>query len=235
MANLYKIVSIGSLDLGFSPWSAVFCKITMEEGRLSISGVVGPKRNGNCEGSCGQIGESVKAITEFFPDWNAELRDRFVEVWDKWHLNNMRPGCSHQMANWDTGKRLEVVSYGLTTEAVVLRKSVLERVAKAYLMGKWEQFSNTERALGLLENWYKDVFSPPDADDPLSGFYEVKKRETKDAGWVSSIEHPEGLLGKACEVCGHKYGSDWQFEAIPEDVVSFLVSLPESKLTPVWV
>ena len=28
-----------------------FCKIEFEDGRLSISGVIGPKRNGNAKGS----------------------------------------------------------------------------------------------------------------------------------------------------------------------------------------
>ena len=33
----------------------IFCKITLDNGRLSISGVIGPKSNGNARGGCGQI------------------------------------------------------------------------------------------------------------------------------------------------------------------------------------
>lgn len=31
-----------------------FCKIEFEDGKLSIRGVIGPTRNGNCKGSAGQ-------------------------------------------------------------------------------------------------------------------------------------------------------------------------------------
>lgn len=42
-------------------------------------------------------------------------------------------------------------------------------------------------------------------------------------GWVRPDEHPDGLLTKPCPVCGYLYGSAWVYEALPDDVVAFLV------------
>lgn len=36
-----------------------FCEITYEDGNLSICGVIGPKRNGDCYGSCGQCVDEI--------------------------------------------------------------------------------------------------------------------------------------------------------------------------------
>lgn len=47
--------------------------------------------------SCGQNCETIRTL---YPD--DKWVQRFCDVWDKWHLNAMRPGCAHQMADgWD--------------------------------------------------------------------------------------------------------------------------------------
>jgi hypothetical protein len=40
--------------------------------------------------------------------------------------------------------------------------------------------------------------------------------EEKALGWLTPEEHPDGLLGRACPVCGYKYGHDWKYFPIPE-------------------
>jgi hypothetical protein len=78
----------------------VFCKIGFDGQRLSISGVEGPTRNGNCIGACGQIdmhlgqGEDITPA----PGWTAETIAAFLQAWNRWHLNDMRAGCEHQRA-----------------------------------------------------------------------------------------------------------------------------------------
>jgi hypothetical protein len=57
----------------------------------------------------------------------------------------------------------------------------------------------------------------------------------KAAGWVTPDEHPEGLLAKPCPVCGYKYGTAWNKESVPEDVLAWLRSLPDTEITPAWV
>ena len=59
--------------------------------------------------------------------------------------------------------------------------------------------------------------------------------ETKILGWLYPEDHPDGILCKPCPVCGYKYGTSWKKEDVPEDVVEWLFSLPDSEVKPAWV
>ena len=82
----------------------VFCKIIYDDGRLSITGVEGPLRNGDAKGGCGQIDKHIKGDHghRLSSGWSKEMLDTFIAVWKEWHLNDMRAGCEHQRAaGWD--------------------------------------------------------------------------------------------------------------------------------------
>lgn len=115
-----KTVRIGSLK----GYGNVYCKIEFENEKLSISGVMGPLNNGNCRGGCGQINmefehrnpednddryrERIKPTEfTFAPGWDSEKWLDFLDVWKRWHLNDMRPRCEHQK---DWGKKKLTVS-----------------------------------------------------------------------------------------------------------------------------
>lgn len=70
---------------------SVFCKIEFKHGKLSIKGVEGPLRNGDCHGSCGQITIDYTKIKRFAEGWTFRMVERFRDIWDEWHLNDMRP------------------------------------------------------------------------------------------------------------------------------------------------
>jgi hypothetical protein len=56
--------------------------------------------------------------------------------------------------------------------------------------------------------------------------------------WNSHLyqsEHPEGILMKPCPVCGYKYGTAWNKEELPEEVIEFLQSLPDTPIKPAWI
>lgn len=81
-----------------------------EEGkmRLSISGVVGPKANGDAVGSCGQISEEL--TSEYFTPangWDRGMVDVLLRLWEDWHLNDMRAGCEHQRADGWNERRID--------------------------------------------------------------------------------------------------------------------------------
>lgn len=99
---------------------SVFITIKWHDGKLSISGVEGPRGNGDAWGSCGQI---------VMGDWSGYKAhgdsdlDMIKRLWDRWHLNDMQAGDAVQMA-WlrenghgkdytETCKKLEAV--GLLT------------------------------------------------------------------------------------------------------------------------
>ena len=85
-----------------------YAEITYENGRLSIHGVIGPKPNGNCWGSCGQCQDEIRMGIPAV-GWTPEMLIKFCNIWDAWHLNDMRPYCEHQKAlGWDELAREKV-------------------------------------------------------------------------------------------------------------------------------
>lgn len=98
----------------------VFCKIEIsDDGRLSITGVIGPNHYGNAKGGCGQIDSEFdhqdksendarydhpikSSELRFAPGWNRAKWYEFLHIWKVWHLNDMQPACEHQRAlGWD--------------------------------------------------------------------------------------------------------------------------------------
>lgn len=66
--------------------------------RLSIVGVEGPRSDGNARGSCGQNRDALTGDYVVTPGWSRDMVARLAEIWDRWHLNDMRAGCEHQRA-----------------------------------------------------------------------------------------------------------------------------------------
>lgn len=144
--------------------------------RLALTGVVlrngGSLRRDNDWVSSGQIGIDVlREIVRPAPGWTVEDARQLADVWDRWHLNDMRAGCEHQRADGWGERRIDpdkpTDTYGLHFEG--------------------------QRA----PSWNLLV-------------------------WVRPGEHPDGLLGKPCEVCGYRYGTAWLYEPVPEDVLAFV-------------
>lgn len=109
-----KVIHIGTIEQG-GKLADIYCKICFKDGKLSISGVIGPKQNGNAIGGCGQIdmefahrnkNHNDKRYEEkelihswqinFAPQWNADKWLDFLEIWHLYHLNDMHSGCEHQ-------------------------------------------------------------------------------------------------------------------------------------------
>ena len=115
--TLSKIVHPGRVTVwtstGRETLGDVFCKIEYRDERLSITGVEAPRPNGNCWGSCGQIAMGYKhrddadddgryssptRIKEWAPGWTEALWFDFLDVWKRWHMNDVRSACKHQRA-----------------------------------------------------------------------------------------------------------------------------------------
>jgi hypothetical protein len=189
--------------------------------RLSISGVEGPRRNGDALGGCGQI--------EMGREWHhdrAPFYDQLSEVWDRWHLNDMRAGCEHQRAEgWGAGELVEVVTYKLTSEAAKEQRSASAFVQQQVRERGEVKVNEEMRALLNLPYFTTQA---PDADAPGAGRYEVHQREQKHPAHLRPDEHPAGVLGKPCPVCGYRYGTRWLSEEVPTNVIDFLRTLPDA-------
>lgn len=269
---MHKIVNIGTVPApdGRTGRAEIFCKINTEAGKLSISGVIGPLKNGNARGSCGQIADDIReamnageikraAGWEEKPDtrgeWTgteyARVNDplvKFINVWDRWHLNDMRAACEHQRAaGWEDQARetIKIYQWRLKPEISAKKKDLeaeaLER-AKSTEAGRSLGFYAQDREILKLEQFIK-TNDPELSPGDLARFYEAcadrsgyfAHIEEKARGWTTWPDDPRGLLGKPCEVCGYRYGSEWKREELPAGVVEWLEALPETEKTPAWI
>lgn len=185
---------------------------------LSVVGDVidNSKRGDNRFMTCGQCFEAFGDITTSSLPMGYTVSE-FIAKWERWHLNDMRPGCEHQR---DWGKKsLTLVTYSLSTETYQNRERIKNKAMdnlkkKGSAEIKWD-----ERVLLNLP-WEK--ITPEDHTIP---FYDKKKTETKLSGWVNPSEHPEGELCKPCPTCGYKYGTAWLYEPLPLNVIEFFLDL----------
>lgn len=222
-------------------------------GRLSITGVVGPRSNGDAYGSCGQISDTIReAINagEFKPNdaqgWTVPDVLSFLDLWDRYHLNDMRPECEHQRAaGWPQMARQEIHTYQYRLKPEISeQKKQLEREAieRASSTKKSDLgFNPLERKILKLEQFIKTDSQKLTPDQqrfyiPTSDTHGYFAHDTvKTRGWITHSDDPRGLLGKPCEVCGYKYGHAWNTEKLPVNLLHTLEALAESKNIPAWI
>lgn len=220
-----------------------FVKIEFENERLSISGVIGSKKNGNCMGICGQCVEEIRQ-GEPVEGWTKEMIQRLCDIWDEWHLNDMRPYCQHQKElGWDklASKTATLYNYELTQEAY--RKQEAAKRAAIQALKNGETFTPSAEQVKYASLPYS-ITTPVEISGEDAMNYEPKKplysgdkgpTKVKMLGWLKPDEHPDGILGKPCPVCGYEYGHSWNMEKVPEDVIKWLFSLPDTAVQPAWI
>ncbi len=243
-----KIVRIGRVKVG-TYRRHVFLEIEFHKGKLSMHGTVGPRASGNCYGSSGQIvmefahrnPEDNDARTrhpiepgeiEFAPGWSKAKWLDLIDIWESWHLNDMRPGCEHQMAEKWGQELLKFTTYILNSSTCQMRQNIERRVQQEIgLKGTASVTPEEQEVLNLP--YSLDV--PEGSPEPKLIWYNPKTMTSKYSGHTYPTEHPQGVLTKPCPICGHKYGSDWQKVEVPEKVLDFLRSLPDTDIEPAWV
>lgn len=84
--------------IGQGPNGILWLEVQWNGTRLSITGVEGPRRNGDCRGSCGQCREALLEVTDPAEGYTLGTIRQLYAIWNAWHLNDLRAGCSHQQA-----------------------------------------------------------------------------------------------------------------------------------------
>lgn len=94
----------------------VFVEVKWDGLRLSITGVEGPKANGDARGSSGQIIMTLSADDRgewtYKTGWDDAMMTRLLEVWDRWHLNDLTAGTPKQeefIREWKKTHRYDYV------------------------------------------------------------------------------------------------------------------------------
>lgn len=254
-----KVVRVGTIPTYDGARASVFCEVKYtEDGRLSITGVIGPRSSGNAAGGCGQIDMEfahrdphdddprydrpvpASAFT-FAPGWDADTWLAFLDVWKRWHLNDMHPGCEHQRAaGWREIAREEVTLYHwrLRTEVSASVRKALKDAEARLRAGESVALDSEAAALAALpgEVTTAEDVAPGPLYEPRTPLYDGGRpaSERKALGWLRPSEHLRGILTKPCEVCGYAYGSAWQREEVPGRVLDFLRSLPPTDKPHPW-
>ncbi len=152
-------------------WTFITIKFNTETRSLSITGVEGPKANGDANGSCGQIGMLEWVPIGYTSGYDDATIARLREVWDNHHLNDMCAGSPAQ---------------------------------SAYLKAN-------------------------PVDDRMN-HYKKASQALRDAGLNPDPNHIHN--GKP-----YVYGSAWLHEDVPEEIIEWLFSLPDTgadMLPSVW-
>ena len=242
MQYMMKVINPVMCDVNGKKVRA-YAKIKFVDGNLRITGVIGPMRNGNCKGSCGQC---VDEIREGKPTegWTEGMVQEFCDIWDKWHLNDMRPYCQHQKdLGWDklADKKVMLYNYKLTRDAYSKKRAAKDAAMKALERG--ESFTPTQEQVKYTKLPYS-ITTSAEISGEDAVYYEPKKpifagdtgaTSTKLLGFLREDEHPDGILCRACPVCGYKYGTSWIKEEVPPEVIAWLFELPDAEAKPAWV
>lgn len=225
-----------------------YAKIKFEDGRLSITGVVGPMSNGNCRGSAGQCVDEIRK-GEPANGWTEEMLKKFCDIWDRWHLNHMRAYCQHMReAGWleHFEESVKIEKWSLTREAYQMKKAAEEAALEALRNGKPFYPTKDQTAYARME-FFIDIYNDEDITERIGTSYKdayaLKPKGTLGDGiieykqrcMISYKEHPLGFMGRPCPVCGYEYGTKWLKEEVPSEVIEFLFSLPESETIPAWI
>ena len=251
-----KVIRPGTIKVDSVRRVPIFCKIEIREnGELSITGVEGPRTNGDCFGSCGQIEMHLSepgGLDTFEPaeGWTLERFQEFLKVWDKWHLNHMKPYDEEmEAAGWPELARKEMRGYAfsLTTEAYEAKKAA-ERAALEALRNDQTFKPHPDQVMAATRPGSYEVWTYADEPEPapVAGYERtkdlwghnkgnMKHPERKTLGWLRPQDHPDGLLTRKLREDGQGYGSAWFKRELPLVIVQFLADLPASDQKPAWV
>ena len=234
-----KIIHPCTVDAGMKRPKDAFCKITITDKDkgpvLSITGVVGPTPRGNAYSS-GQCVDTIRVGTPT-KMWDREMLDKLCNIWDRWHLNDMRAGCEHQVGEaWDASRQVKIYEYKMGADLLKEQNRLKKNVEEKLLAGAVVQLKEPQLSLYNKPYFVKYYNSAPPAGyekygeetKPVSSLYPMDS----DTKWGD--KHPLGILTKPCPVCGYKWGSSWLYEPLPEDVIEWLKNLPDTDKMPAW-
>lgn len=187
-----------------------------KEGRVSFTGEYSE------DGRWHSCGQNVDMLRTF----ESKAAQRLAVLWDRWHLNDMRPYCEHQKKlGWDTvaSEKVTLYHWRLTPAALAAKKDSEERALDSLRAGKTHRPTQEERDMASL-SWDKTTSTkrrPSSHYAPSVSLYssDPGHEETKMLGWLTPKQHPRGILSKPCPTCGYKYGTEWKREEVPKRIL----------------
>lgn len=248
MQDFSKSIRIGTIPYDSTRAMSVFCDIKFKAGKLSITGVEGPKANGDCLGSCGQIDMHLRergGLDGYIPadGWTLEMVNQLLQIWRDHHLNDMKPYDAEMLAaGWPDKAKIELIGYRFTinSETINQQRSIKDAAQAKLNAGESARYSAADLAIVKMPYdmtiWqYPDAPAPACPDGYKAGDYRGEKQtERKALGWLRPEEHPDGMLGRKLRADVPAYGSRWFKHDIPESVLQWLADLPDADKPNPW-
>lgn len=211
---------------------------------------------GTYDGGGGQILNSLNTEPlQLAPGWTGTKLDELRSIWERWHLNGMQAGCTHQRAlGWGHGKTI-ALSPDELTEA---QRKTLDAKAAAkvtHAREAWKAKRCESLAGGGRRSWFEahdttDQRLTVDLDNAiklwagrggggalrtvgyqtlyvtLTDWLEADAAAAVPAAPFTGAIYQDSL-GAPCPECGYAYGSRWLSEPLPDSVYAFVDSLPQ--------
>lgn len=206
-----KIISFGKVAPSWQKNKNLkFNEITLELELKEINGKPVFTASGNLWDSIHRDieigGQCIDHLWEDYQDQieNKALFEKIMKLWEKYHLNDTKAWCEHM--NYGEFPKTEIAIHHLSGNEAYNEISKIRQLPNRYLEVSEQGLKNIPRAL----------YEYPS--------YKIKKNEhitLKSNGWLTydPVLTPEGLIGKACPVCGAKYGCSWWYKPIdPKDL-----------------
>lgn len=172
------------------------------------------------------------------PYMESPVFSEILRLWKAYHLNDMHPECEHQHeAGWDklANKKVNLYHWRMTQDAIKEQRAAEKAAVIALKRGEIFKPTIKQRFFANLKYSLTTYTETLPAD--IAKYYEPKKplyigdsghTEVKALGWLKESEHPDGLLSKACPVCGYKYGTSWVYFPIPAKDEKIIYQLLET-------
>lgn len=214
---MVKVFYFGKYDFeGKGKINSVEIEICLQDKKdgkvFTASGRVWNRTHTDCimGGQClDEIADNCKEIA------NDATFKKIYKFWTLYHLNDMHPECEHQNAlGWKelAHKKITFYHYKMNRETAN-KQSEIEKFYKDKFLNGEAVKANADDLEILNLKYFIDTFY--ELKEDKAKYYTLEKTEEKTCGWVNCDEHEDGILTKACPVCGYKYGTAWKMLQIP--------------------
>ena len=146
-------------------------------------------------------------LIKFNNRWDKERFKELLEVWSRWSNNDSFPNCVHQIGlEWEP-KRVQVLTYKLDLYTI-------RTIELLDFLDVDHELRNLPQEVGNLDEIPKK----------FQNLYQINS-DFYNTDLLTPDQHPNGLRGKECPICGYKYGFKRLFKKLPDEVVQFVKSL----------
>jgi len=230
---MIKIIQPCTIEIAENNFKSFHIKMSYKEGKLSLYGVIGAKRNGDAHGSCGQnLDELKRESLKLAKGWTKEDIEKLYTIWKRWHLNDINSQCEHQrQLGWEEKGLKEVThyKYELNYKTILKQEKIKKEIIKLLDIGKTVKLNKEQIELINLPYFFNTFDELANED-----FYKLDKKVSKKLLHLTPEEHPEGILTKKCPICGYECGTEWLFEEVPDNIIEWLFSRPKPENRYSW-